>query len=179
MDKEQDDVFLFENFVLNTKPLSRHHINIYVKKSRPLITPNHVLISDEEFDRVHLSEWDLEKSHIQSSEIISYKRCHLSKKQWRAFTQGNWKPSYSLDLHGLARENAWEAVQGYVDDLYCSQHKFGLIVHGRGHYSQDGVAYLKNMLAQHLQKLPTILAYHSAMPKDGGAGAVYVMIKSK
>jgi DNA-nicking Smr family endonuclease len=169
----------FQDFLAGAKPLSKHHHNVHQKLTKPLITPQHKPIDDNEVDRVHLSDWDLEKTDVKSHDVISYKRCHLSKKQWRYFTQGNWGSIICLDLHGLDRESAWDAVQDYVDDLYCTQQKYGLIVHGKGHYSEDGVALIKNMLAQNLQKLPVILAYHSAMPKDGGAGALYVLIKSQ
>jgi len=177
-DNKLEDDFSFDDYLSDAKPLSKHHQNVHQTPNKPLITPQHEPFEDE-IERVHLSDWDLEKTHIKSDQIISYKRCHLSKKQWRQFAQGNWRAGFSLDLHGLDRQSAWKAVQDYVDDLYCTQQKYGLIVHGKGHYSEDGVAYIKNMLAQHLQRLPNVLAYHSAMPKDGGAGALYIMIKSK
>ncbi len=169
----------FVSLVSSTKPLPKKHTNVYVNKPKTLITPQHPPLENDTFQRVHLTDWDLEKSKVQSSEIISYQKCHFSKKQWRAFTQGHGRALYCLDLHGLDRENAWEAVQAYVDDLYCRHIKLGLIIHGKGNISEDGIANLKNMLAQHLQKLPHVLAYHSAMPKDGGSGALYVMIQSK
>jgi DNA-nicking Smr family endonuclease len=178
-DQEHDKEDGFASFLSDAKPLSKHHHNVHQERPKPLKTPQHEHFDDYEVERIHLTDWDLEKTHVKSNQIISYKRCHLSKKQWRTFTQGLWRSSYCLDLHGLDRETAWEAVQAYVDDLYCTQQKYGMIVHGKGHYSEDGIAYIKNMLAQHLQRLPNILAYHSAMPKDGGAGALYVLIKSK
>ncbi len=177
--KESTEDDAFEKLILNTHPLPKKHTNLYVRKPKPLITPQHRPIKEDTFERIHLSDWDLEKSKSQTTDIISYKKCYFSKKQWRSFIKGDVGILICLDLHGLNREDAWEAVQAYVDDLYCRHIKWGLIIHGKGNASDNSIVNLKQLLAQHLQKLSHVLAYHTAMPKDGGSGALYVMIQSK
>ena len=53
------------------------------------------------------------------------------------------------------------------------------IIHGKGHHTPTGVSILKKMVAQSLTQLPFVLAFCSAQPKDGGAGAVYVFLKKQ
>ena len=38
--------------------------------------------------------------------------------------------------------------------------------------------YIKKLVDDFLQNDPNVLAYHSAQPKDGGTGAVYVHLKN-
>jgi DNA-nicking Smr family endonuclease len=55
-----------------------------------------------------------------------------------------------------------------------------LIVHGRGHNSKDQIPVLKSRLANWLargQWARLILGFTSARPCDGGAGALYVLLR--
>ena len=55
-----------------------------------------------------------------------------------------------------------------------------LIVHGRGLNSKDQVPVLKTRLAQWLARgswARLVLAFTSARPYDGGAGALYVLLR--
>jgi DNA-nicking Smr family endonuclease len=85
-----------------------------------------------------------------------------------------------LDLHGANRTEARAMVEEFVVRMsrFCSC--CVKIIHGRGINSPDDHAVLK----EHLQRwLSTrrmsrfVVAYASAPPKDGGVGAVYVLLR--
>jgi len=55
-----------------------------------------------------------------------------------------------------------------------------LIIHGRGHGSKDHIPVLKNALKSWFTRRALrkkILAFTTARSCDGGAGAVYVLLK--
>ena len=55
-----------------------------------------------------------------------------------------------------------------------------LIVHGRGLHSKDQIPVLKDALRSWLERGPVaraVLAFTTARPHDGGAGAVYVLLR--
>ena len=60
-------------------------------------------------------------------------------------------------------------------------HRCVLIVHGRGHNSKDHTPVLKERLKSWLARgaaaRKVVLAFTTARPCDGGAGALYVLLR--
>ena len=57
-----------------------------------------------------------------------------------------------------------------------------LVVHGRGLHSKDQVPVLKESLKRWMRTdrfARHVLAFSTARPHDGGAGAVYVLLKKQ
>ena len=53
------------------------------------------------------------------------------------------------------------------------------IIHGKGHGSSNQGPVLKNKVNAWLRQREEVLAFCSAQPKDGGTGAVYVLLRRK
>ena len=84
-----------------------------------------------------------------------------------------------LDLHGRDVSTARTDLESFL--LEC--HRRGLrcvrIVHGRGRNSPDGPV-LKSNLPRWLARGPArriVLGFATAAPRDGGAGASYVLLR--
>ena len=87
-----------------------------------------------------------------------------------------------LDLHGLTVREAEEEVRDFIVDAMTLGYRCVLLVHGRGLNSKDQIPVLKKRLETILLRGPTrkqILAFTSARPHDGGAGASYVLLRAK
>ncbi len=85
-----------------------------------------------------------------------------------------------LDLHGLTQEEALPEVQRFLDHAATRGFRHVLIVHGRGAGSPGGVPVLKNALAEalsHKRLRKRVLAFCTALQRDGGAGAMYVLLR--
>jgi DNA-nicking Smr family endonuclease len=85
-----------------------------------------------------------------------------------------------IDLHGLSRAEARNAVEDFIIRMSRERSCCVKIVHGRGINSSSDKAVLK----EHLQRwLATrrmsrhVVAYASAPYTDGGVGAVYVLLR--
>ena len=85
-----------------------------------------------------------------------------------------------LDLHGLTLTQAKTEVERFLNESRRMGHRCVLIIHGRGLSSPDGRPVLKPHLVGWLSKTGLrkhVLAFTSARPYDGGAGAMYVLLK--
>src|SRR5207247_2026834 len=81
----------------------------------------------------------------------------------------------------LPRERAARVdVDRFLADSVALGHRCVLIVHGRGHNSKDQTPVLKERLKSWLARGRTariVLGFTTARPCDGGAGALYVLLR--
>ena len=112
----------------------------------------------------------------QPNEVVQYRHPHLERLEWKKLTRGDVHWLSSLDLHGYTLEEAAKAVKPHLRE--CCQHndKYTLIIHGKGLQSGQ-IPILKNAIASWLPSDPRVLGFHSAKPKHGGTGAIYVHLK--
>jgi DNA-nicking Smr family endonuclease len=98
----------------------------------------------------------------------------------RKLRAGAFSTQAHVDLHGLTRDEARAALERFVEQAKLSGHRCVLVVTGRGLHSRDQVPVLKagvqawlsrGRLARH------VLAFCTARPQDGGAGALYVLLR--
>ncbi len=85
-----------------------------------------------------------------------------------------------LDLHGLSRAEAKEAVERYLAHCRAQRRRCVLLITGRGLSSPEGRPILKTMVAGLLttrRMSRQVLAFATARPEDGGAGAIYVLLR--
>ena len=95
--------------------------------------------------------------------------------------RGDFAIQAHLDLHGMRREEARQRVAEFVERSRVEGKRCVLIVHGRGLGSKDNIPVLKEKLTAWLTRGAIgrrVLAFTSARPWDGGAGAVYVLLRS-
>ena len=85
-----------------------------------------------------------------------------------------------LDLHGLGADEALDLAENFLTQAVARGLRHVLLVHGRGLGSPGKVPVLKNALAKrlsHKRMQKRVLAFCSARPVDGGAGAMYVLLR--
>lgn len=130
---------------------------------------NHRLLHDHDFLE------DTFKYTITSESKLSFYRSALSKNQNLAFKRGKLSIEGTLDLHGLTADEAKTVLLQFINSHYCKHHRVLLIIHGKGR--SHGIAKLKNLVNHWLPQCPEVLAFVSAIPKDGGTGALYLLLK--
>jgi DNA-nicking Smr family endonuclease len=85
-----------------------------------------------------------------------------------------------LDLHGLTVEEARAEVRGFILRALRGGYRCVLVIHGRGRNSKDRRPILKDALKGWLSRgelAQVVLAFATARPCDGGAGATYVLLR--
>jgi DNA-nicking Smr family endonuclease len=93
---------------------------------------------------------------------------------------GDFAVQGHLDLHGYTVEEAKSLVQRFLTAAYTSGQRCVRLVHGRGRNSPDNRPVLKEQVQiwlSHGRLSRLILAFATAPTTDGGAGAVYVLLR--
>ncbi|TWO73437.1 DNA mismatch repair protein MutS [Caenimonas sedimenti] len=124
-------------------------------------------ISDE-FDASTLLEVD---------DALSFRRPGIGIDVARKLRRGHWSIQSEIDLHGLRREEAREALAEFLrnavrDGLRCVR-----VVHGKGLGSPGKTPVLKGKVHSWLIQKEQVLAFVQARGDEGGAGAVVVLLK--
>ncbi len=95
--------------------------------------------------------------------------------------RGDFAVQSHLDLHGMTRDAAHEAVERFIINAHAMGQRSILIIHGRGLTSADGPV-LKNALVGWLSRgrlSHLVLAFCSARACDGGTGALNILLKRR
>lgn len=104
----------------------------------------------------------------------------VDRRLLKRLRRGDFALQGHLDLHGLIRDEARAAVERFLTESRVAGKRCVLLVHGRGLNSPDRVPVLKNALLVWLTRgglSRRILAFATARPVDGGAGALYVLLR--
>lgn len=104
----------------------------------------------------------------------------LDKRIVRKLRRGDYSFQSYIDLHGLTRSEARDALENFIEESRFRGHRCVLVVHGRGLHSKDQVPVLKESVQgwlSHGRIGSRVLAFTSARPHDGGVGAVYVLLR--
>jgi len=107
----------------------------------------------------------------------SFTAAGIDRREIRKLKRGEYPVAGRRDLHGLTTKEAGPSVRRFVDDSRHKGHRCICIVHGRGLHSEGNVSILKTRVRECLRANPAVLAYADAPRSDGGAGAVYVLLR--
>ena len=66
-------------------------------------------------------------------------------------------------------------MQNFLQTCIEQKFRIALIIHGKG--KKETQSILKNKINLWLRDLNIVLAFCSALPKHGGTGAVYILLK--
>jgi DNA-nicking Smr family endonuclease len=98
----------------------------------------------------------------------------------RRLRRGEFAVQAHLDLHGMTRDEAKGAVDGFLRQARSAGKRCVLLVHGRGLHSRDQVPILKDAIKTWFATARFgrhVLAFATARPADGGGGALYVLLR--
>ncbi|MBK20522.1 MAG: hypothetical protein CMM52_16960 [Rhodospirillaceae bacterium] len=93
--------------------------------------------------------------------------------------RGQIRPEARLDLHGLTQENAHRELVSFIVEAQASGKRSVIVITGRGRLSEGG-GVLRNQTPNWLNApalRARIIAFATAQPRDGGTGALYVLLR--
>ena len=114
-------------------------------------------------------------ANLEGSEVVSYSKSGVSTKIIKKMKQGNLDAMPVLDLHGQTVVEACESLSAFM--YHYQFEPFVQIIHGKGYHSENGMSILKTQVVSFLSQHPQVLAFNSCPDKDGGTGAVFVLLK--
>ena len=120
-------------------------------------------------------EFDAE-TLLDTDDALSYRRAGIGTDVTRKLRKGGWAIQGQVDLHGLRRENAREALVDFIKDAARMGWRCVRVVHGKGLGSPGKTPVLKGKVQSWLIQKQEVLAFVQARPAHGGAGALVVLL---
>jgi DNA-nicking Smr family endonuclease len=108
----------------------------------------------------------------------SYLRAGVSRNVLKDLRRGRWSIQNHIDLHGLNRHEAHDAVARFLAESLQADKRCLRIVHGRGYGSPGREGILRQFVKSWLSRRKDVLAFCHAPSFDGGEGALWVLLRS-
>jgi DNA-nicking Smr family endonuclease len=116
----------------------------------------------------------------ESDEYVEGYRVGIDPRLVSQLRRGEFAVQAHFDMHGMIQGAAKEALKEFIIASVRKGLRTVLVVHGRGLRSPGGHSVLKHASAGWLSHGAIgghVLAFTTARPADGGAGATYVLLK--
>ena len=120
-------------------------------------------------------EFDVE-TLLDTDDALSFRRPGIGTDVTRKLRKGGWSIQGQVDLHGLRREEAREALVDFIKDAERMGWRCVRVVHGKGLGSPGKTPVLKGKVQSWLIQKQEVLAFVQARPAHGGAGALVVLL---
>ncbi len=114
---------------------------------------------------------------VTAEEALFYLQGSLPHTTLQKLKRGALCSDLELDLHGLNVQQATEELQQLLQEALLHNIRCFQVIHGKGNQSSEQIPVLKNWVNQWLQHQSKVLAFCSARQRDGGTGALYVLLK--
>ena len=115
--------------------------------------------------------------YLETGEELSFRRPHVRGQVLKDLRRGRYAIQDHLDLHGLTANEARVMLRAFMTEVLAEGHRCVRIVHGKGLRSGPAGPVLKAKLNRWLPQWQEVLAYTTAPPRDGGTGALYVLLE--
>ncbi len=113
---------------------------------------------------------------LEVDEHLSFRRPGIGTDVTRKLRRGDWSIQRQIDLHGLRRDDAREALSLFIRESFQQGIRCVRVVHGKGLGSPGKAPVLKSRVQSWLVQKEEVLAFVQAKPADGGAGALVVLL---
>ena len=104
----------------------------------------------------------------------------VSRETVDRLARGEFAVRSHVDLHGMAFDDAKNAVDRFLVERQKRGDRCVLVITGKGKNSPGQIAVLRERIPQWLVRGPSsrrVLAFVTARPCDGGEGALYVLLR--
>ncbi len=170
--RDNNDLQLFQQEMQDVQPIKNDRITHTTKVN--------AVKKKQTVEQVKVNQNLFSTEHVPNCEVIlRFERPGLQKPLLKKFRQGKMEIEASLDLHGYTAEQARTAMIEFMHLCKQEQLKVVCIVHGKGFGSSTKLPVIKPLVNKWLRELTEVLAFSSAQPKDGGTGAVYVLLRKE
>ncbi|WP_310634140.1 Smr/MutS family protein [Paraburkholderia sp.] len=117
------------------------------------------------------------EAFLDTDDTLYYHRPGISEEVVKKLRRGTWIVQAQLDLHGMRREEAREALQAFIREAGKRGLRCVRVIHGKGLGSVGKEPVLKGKVRAWLVQKEEVIAFCQARPHDGGAGAVLVLLQ--
>jgi DNA-nicking Smr family endonuclease len=172
---EESDRDLFRQAVADARPLPLHG-KLLRKQDAPPPYPVQSHLDEHAALEESLSAGWTAQDWLDTGEEPNFVRAGISRQVLRKLRSGAWAIQDQLDLHGMDRHQARDALAAFL--AACSRRgvRCVRVIHGKGLGSKNREPVLKTKVKIWLARREEVLAYCQARPVAGGSGALLVLL---
>jgi len=114
--------------------------------------------------------------------LVPGSRGGLDKRLAQRFKRGALAIEARLDLHGLTQAAAHRSLEAFIRASIAAERRMVLVITGQGRRSEEEGGVLRRSVPRWLAEpalREAVVAITAAQPRDGGGGALYVLLKRK
>ncbi len=175
---DKEDLEFFRQAMSGVKPTNSFHAKAKPKKNIAVLKKAKLINLKNDKQQISMALFDPTELTVGSEDRLFFSRSGLQNKRIKQLMRGDIRQSDYLDLHQMTVEQARRAVLDFLLQSREKSYNSVRIIHGKGKLNQSG-AKLKNHVNCWLMQIPWVLAFSSAQPRDGGTGALYVLLRRK
>jgi DNA-nicking Smr family endonuclease len=167
---------LFQRAAGKVEPL-RQHGRVHHVPEPPAPIPAQRQLDDQRVLQEAISDEFDASTLLEVDDAMSFRRPGIGIDVARRLRRGEWSIQSEIDLHGLRREEAREALSTFLREAVRQGLRCVRVVHGKGLGSPGKTPVLKGKVHSWLVQKNEVLAFVQARGDEGGAGAVVVLLK--
>ncbi|MBY0241302.1 MAG: Smr/MutS family protein [Burkholderiaceae bacterium] len=145
-------------------------------KKRPL-TAQEQQADDASVMRESLSDLFGVEHYLEEDPELNYVAPGVGPDVMKKMRKGYWPTQDELDLHGMNRDQARDALGVFLTKSLQRNHRCVCVIHGRGFGSRGQEPVLKSMVHSWLVQ-KGVVAFCQARSHDGGEGALIVLLRA-
>jgi DNA-nicking Smr family endonuclease len=170
------DKDLFVRAAGAVKPIQNEDRVLLKKEQAPILVMQQDLDEQAVLREAISDEFDV-STLLDVDDHMSFRRSGIGTDVTKKLRQGQWSIQRQIDLHGLRRDEAREALSAFIREAFRHGIRCVRVVHGKGLGSPGKAPILKSRVHSWLVQKNEVLAFVQAKPADGGAGALVVLLK--
>ncbi|MBN1008769.1 Smr/MutS family protein [Amphritea pacifica] len=114
---------------------------------------------------------------VETEDELIYASPGVQLKLMKRLKQGHIPWDAGLDLHGYIIDDARTELSSFIRECSNRQLRCVMVIHGKSNSVESQHALMKSYVNDWLRQMDQVIAFSSAQPKDGGTGALYVLLK--
>lgn len=171
---DPDDAALFRDAIGPVRPLAHTH-DVAPAPPRPAPEPRQQALDEVEALRQSQME-PFAHALVALGDALEYLKDGHPPRLLRRLKRGDYAVQDEIDLHGMTTAQAEQVLRTFLADARRGGRLCVRIVHGKGLRGAGEAPVLKNLVDRVLRQRADVLAFASAQPRDGGTGAVRVLL---
>lgn len=177
-EQEDDDFALFKAAVRGVKPIAHDRAETgRARVNRQALDRQRANAMQRQDARPVDGLSDLFVIDVTAEEALYWARDGVQEGQMRKLKAGQIGFEGSLDLHGLSVEKAREQLWDFLAEATRHEIRCVRVTHGKSAKLDGRRPMIKSHVNTWLRQHPQVLGFCSCLPRHGGTGAVYVMLK--
>ena len=175
---QDDDFSLFQSAVRGVKPISHDRADTGKPKAdrqRLHALRQAATVKTEEITVDGLSDQFV--IDVGAEDELHWARDGVQEGQMRKLKAGQIAFEGSLDLHGMTVEKARETLWDFLAEAAKLEVRCVRVTHGKAARLDGKRPLIKSHVNTWLRQHPQVLGFSSCLPRHGGTGALYVLLK--